>query len=103
MLDIPAIKALADAGGWAVVLVIIGLIALGSTKKFRWWVPGWIYEDERAQRGISDAQADRTTKANEKLAAALQKQALATTEMARKHDALLAEIAALRAALATHD
>jgi hypothetical protein len=99
MAELPAwVKSLADAGGWTIVLLLIGLIGLGATKRFRWWVPGWIYEDERKQRGISETQAERTTKA-------LEKQATANAVMARENERIRSELAELRAALAksSHD
>lgn len=98
MPDLPAIKALADAGGWAACILLIALIGIGATKKFRFWVPGWIWEDERAQRTIAETQAERTVKA-------LEKQAAAYSVMARKHERIVAELALLRQQLGSvkHD
>lgn len=96
MPDLPAIKALADAGGWAVCILLIALIGIGATKRFRWWVPGWIYEDERTQRGIAETQAERTIKA-------IEKQAAAYIVMARKHDRVADELALLRQQMVNRD
>ena len=96
MPDLSGIKAIADAGGWTACILLIAIIGIGATKKFRWWVPGWIYEDERAQRGISEAQSDRTTKA-------LEKMATAHAAMARDYELLRAELADLRALVVKHD
>jgi hypothetical protein len=39
---------LADAGGWAVVIAMIGMIGLGAIKG--WWVPGFVWRRE-VERG----------------------------------------------------
>ena len=90
MPDPTTLKALADAGGWTLFVGLIVVIGLGATKKFRFWVPGWIYEDELKQRAIADAQAERTTKL-------LEKQATAYAAMSRSHDLMRTELARLRA------
>lgn len=52
---------LAAAGPWAVV-VALGLgVVVGVIRK--WWVPGWIYDEERAARKVSDTNAAATAKA----------------------------------------
>ena len=43
-MDIPTISALADAGGWAVVLVMGAAIGIGAIRG--WWVPGYAYRRE---------------------------------------------------------
>lgn len=85
-------KALSDAGGWAAFLAVVILIAVGSLKRTRWWVPGWLYEDERNQRDISDTQSERTTDA-------LEAQAKAYTTLARDHELIRSELADIRRSL----
>jgi hypothetical protein len=59
--DPTALKALADAGGWTVALTTWVFIAIGLWK--RWWVPGWLWFQERTERLKSDAQAEANAKA----------------------------------------
>ena len=68
-LDPGALKALADAGGWTAFLVL-GAIVLWGAKK-RWWVPGWLYDQERQDRQKADTQAERNTEAITKLTRAV--------------------------------
>ena len=48
---------LANAGGWTVVVAMIGLIGIGVVK--RWWVPGFVYqrEVERGDRATTTLEA----------------------------------------------
>jgi hypothetical protein len=88
-------KALADAGGWAAFLVVVVVVAIGSHRKLRWWVPGWIYDDERHQRRISETQSERTTGALEEQARAFRAMSDDLKVMARtdeRREGNLAEI-----------
>jgi predicted MFS family arabinose efflux permease len=89
-------KALSDAGGWAAFLVVVIVIAVGSMRRLRWWVPGWIYDDERNNRTISDTQSQRTTAALEELARAFRQMTNDLAAMARTDESLRGELADLR-------
>ncbi len=89
-------KALSDAGGWAAFLALVILIGIGSLKRFRFWVPGWLYEDERTQRAISETQSERTTQALEEQAKAFTSMARELQGMARVDESLRGELADLR-------
>lgn len=93
MPDIQVVKALADAGGWAACIFLVTLIGIGATKRFRFWVPGWIYEDERHQREVAETQTERTIKT-------LEKQTTAISLMGRDVAKLRADVEQLRAQLA---
>lgn len=60
---------LADAGPVAILLVGIGLLALGFVRGFV--VPGWLYRQERDARLKSDTQAERARETVEANTAAL--------------------------------
>jgi hypothetical protein len=89
-------KALSDAGGWAAFLAVVILIGIGSLKRFRFWVPGWLYEDERAQRAISEIQAERTIEALEEQAKAFTAMSRELQVMSRTDESLRGELADLR-------
>jgi hypothetical protein len=56
---------LASAGPWAVVIALgigaITFLVVGARRK--WYVWGWVYEEQREARITSDATAATTTKA----------------------------------------
>lgn len=54
-------KALADLGGFALFLLVVVVAAVGLYK--RWFVPGWIYEQEREARlqAEADLRANNST------------------------------------------
>lgn len=62
-MDWPALgRSLADLGSFALlVLLVVGPIGFGLWKQ--WWVPGWLYRDERARRVAAEADVARLTKA----------------------------------------
>ena len=72
MID-PAIgQQLADLGGFALFLLLIVVIGLGLIK--RWWVPGWVYQQERDARQVAETQALRNAEAIEKLSRAVSRE-----------------------------
>jgi hypothetical protein len=68
-IDPAALKALADAGGFALFLLIVVVAAVGLWRQ--WWVPGWLWKQERSQRITAEIQAVRNGEALEKLARAV--------------------------------
>lgn len=50
---------LANAGGWAVVVAMIGLIGIGAVKG--WWVPGFIWRREVERADKSTALLEKMT------------------------------------------
>ncbi len=56
---------LANAGGWTVTVFIIAIAGIGIYR--RWIVPGWIYEQERADREKAEVQAQRNSELLERL------------------------------------
>jgi cytoskeletal protein RodZ len=64
MID-PAIGGqLADLGGFALFLLLLVVIAVGLFRQ--WWVPGYMYRQERADREKADVQATRNVEALER-------------------------------------
>lgn len=63
--------ALADAGPVAILLVGIGLLALGFVRGYV--VPGYLYRQEREARILAETQAQRTTEALLKAATVVDK------------------------------
>ena len=59
-------KALSDLGGFALFLLTVVTAAVGLLKQ--WWVPGWVYRQERESRISAEVQAVRNGEALEKLA-----------------------------------
>lgn len=59
--------ALSDAGPVAILLVGIGLLAIGFVRGYV--VPGWLYRQERDQRAKAETQLDRNTEAIEAMTA----------------------------------
>ena len=59
-------KALSDLGGFALFILTVLAIAIGLLKQ--WWVPGWVYRQERESRITAEIQAVRNGEALEKLA-----------------------------------
>ena len=57
MLDPSFARALADIGGFA--LFLFGVIVAGVGLWRRWWVPGWMYQQERDARLVAETQAVR--------------------------------------------
>lgn len=57
---------LSDLGGFALFLLVVVVAAVGLYKQ--WWVPGWIYRQERESRLKAETQATRNAEALEKLA-----------------------------------
>lgn len=57
-------KAIADAisnlGGLALLALFVAVAAVGLYRS--WWVPGWIYQDERKKRLASEGQERRTAR-----------------------------------------
>jgi hypothetical protein len=62
-------KALSDIGGFALFLLTVVTAAVGLLKQ--WWVPGWVYRQERESRISAEIQAVRNGEALEKLARAV--------------------------------
>jgi hypothetical protein len=56
--------------GLAGIIVLIALVAIVGLAR-QWWVPGWLYRQEREGRIVSDTQAVRNAEALEKLARAV--------------------------------
>lgn len=52
-------------------------ILIGAVRK--WWVPGWVYDEQSKARSVSDTQAERTAEALDAFVKAFQRQA---TELA---------------------
>lgn len=61
MIDPALGQQLADLGGWAMFLLVVAIAAIGLIRQ--WWVPGWIYRDERAWRERMTAAIERLTDA----------------------------------------
>jgi hypothetical protein len=68
MPDPQAVRSLVDLGGLVLFVSLVLAIGWGAIKKDPWWVPGFVYKREVDRADKSDAQADRNTKALEKLA-----------------------------------
>ena len=51
--------ALAQAGPVAILLVFISAIVIGAIRGY--WVPGWLYVQERDQRLKAEVQAERNS------------------------------------------
>jgi len=66
-------KALADLGGFALFLFTVVTAAVGLHRQ--WFVPGWVYRQEREARQIAETQAIRNAEALEKLARAVTRDA----------------------------
>ena len=62
-------RQLADLGGSALLILLIVLIGVGLWKQ--WWVPGWLWRQEREARQIAETQATRNAEALQKLARAV--------------------------------
>lgn len=63
--------ALAQAGGWAVVVAMITAIGVGVVK--RWWIPGWIYTVALKRAEKAEAVADRAVALAEEATANMKK------------------------------
>lgn len=50
-------KALSDLGGFALFLLVVVVAAVGLYRG--WWVPGWVYRQEREARLVAETQASR--------------------------------------------
>jgi len=59
-------QSLADLGGFALFLLFVIVAAVGLYRQ--WWVPGWVYRQERQSRITAEIQAVRNGEALEKLA-----------------------------------
>ena len=61
MIDPALGKQLADLGGFALFMLLAASIAVGLWR--RWWVPGWIASEWKAERDSARAEsaADRKT------------------------------------------
>jgi hypothetical protein len=59
-------SAAADVGGFALFLAVVIVVAAGLWRK--WWVPGWLYQQEVDARKIAETQATRNAEALELLA-----------------------------------
>jgi len=70
--DPTTLKALADAGGLVLFIGVVLLIAIGAIRQ--WWVPGWLYQQERADRVKAEIQAQRGIEAVEGLTRFLKRQ-----------------------------
>ena len=57
--------ALANAGGLTVALFFVLVAAVGAYR--RWWVPGWIYDQERSDRTKAEVAAQRNGELLERL------------------------------------
>ena len=62
-------RALADLGGFALFLLTVSIAGVGLYRQ--WWVPGWVYRQERQSRITAEIQAVRNGEALEKLARAV--------------------------------
>lgn len=69
MIDPALGKQLADLGGFALFLLTIVVAAVGLYRQ--WWVPGWVYRQERDARIVADTQALRNAESIEKLTRAV--------------------------------
>lgn len=67
MVDIA--KSIQDLGLAGIIVFIVLTAAVGLARE--WWVPGWIYRQERASRITAEIQAVRNGEALEKLARAV--------------------------------
>ena len=61
-----AARQLADLGAWPLLVLLVALIFIGLFRK--WWVPGYWYEELRADWKILRDQGDRNSKALELMA-----------------------------------
>lgn len=66
MPDLAVIKSLIEAGGWTLFVLTVIVIAIGV--RLKWWVPGWIYLDERARSDRLEGAMDRLTRTVESVA-----------------------------------
>lgn len=66
MLDPAAIDALVRAGGWTLFVMAVALIGVGVLRK--WWVPGWMYHDERARSDRIETALERLSTTVESMA-----------------------------------
>lgn len=66
--------------GMLVLIVVVATVGLAR----QWWVPGWVYRDERAKRITSEVQAVRNGEALEKLARAVTNDRIARARPAAK-------------------
>jgi hypothetical protein len=62
-------KALSDIGGFALFLLTVVTAVVGLLKQ--WWVPGWVYRQERETGSAPRSQAIRNAESLEKLARAV--------------------------------
>ena len=86
-MDFPAIgKALSDLGGWAAFLSLVVAVAVGGLR--RWWVFGWIYDRERADRQTSDTQAERNAESLKTMADSYSVMARSYDRLERDYDTL---------------
>lgn len=69
MIDPALGKQLADLGGFALFLLVVIVAAVGLYRQ--WWVPGWVWKQERDARTVAETQALRNAEAIEKLARAV--------------------------------
>lgn len=72
MIDPQLGKQLADLGGFALFLLVVIVAAVGLYRQ--WWVPGWVYRQERDGRQTAETQALRSAEAIEKLARAVNRE-----------------------------
>jgi uncharacterized membrane protein YciS (DUF1049 family) len=79
MIDPALGSQLADLGGFALFLLLVVVIGVGLIR--RWWVPGWVYQQERDARAVAETQALRNAESLEKLARIVER------ERARKQPA----------------
>lgn len=61
-------QSLADIGGFALFILTVLVVVVGLYRQ--WWVPGWLYNQEREARKTAETQALRNAETLEKLARA---------------------------------
>ena len=76
--------ALANAGGLTVALFFVLVAGVGAYR--RWWVPGWIYDQERADREKAETQAQRNSELLERLTDAFEELADDKPTVRRRFD-----------------
>lgn len=67
-------KQIADLGAFAICVLMVLVAGVGLWKQ--WWVPGWLWKQEREARQAAETQAIRNAEALEKLARAVTRDAI---------------------------